>query len=50
LVGVPIELNPQRFQGLVPGPVVDPLGVGQNAVEIEQQRVELGMMPAWGEF
>jgi hypothetical protein len=27
-----------------------PLSIGQNAVEIEQQRVELGMVRAWGEF
>jgi hypothetical protein len=40
LVSGPIELNPQGFQGLVPGAVMDPLGVGQNAVEIEQQRVK----------
>lgn len=41
LVSGPIELNPQGFQGLVPGAVMDPLGIGQNAVEIEQQRVIL---------
>jgi hypothetical protein len=40
LVSGPIELNPQGFQGLVPGTVMDAFGVGQHAVEIEQQRVK----------
>jgi len=33
-------LNPQGFQSLVPGTVMDPLGVGQHTVEIKQQRVK----------
>lgn len=41
-VKLPIEMNPQRFQGLVPGPLMNALGVGQDPVEVEQQRVERG--------
>jgi hypothetical protein len=41
LISFPIELNPQRFQGLVPGAMMDALGVGQHAIEIEEQRVVL---------
>jgi hypothetical protein len=39
-ISVPIELNPQRFQGLVPGPMMHRLGIGQNSVEIEEKGVE----------
>ena len=35
LIRIPIELNPQGFQGPVPGPVVDAFRVGQHAVEIK---------------
>ena len=42
LVCRPIELNPKGFQGLVPGAVMDTLGIGQHAVEIEEQRVVFG--------
>jgi len=41
LVCGPIEMNPQGFQCLVPCSVMDTLGVGQHAIEIEQQRVKV---------
>jgi len=40
LVSLPIELNPQGFQGLVPGTMMDAFGVSQDAIEIEQQGVK----------
>jgi hypothetical protein len=40
LIGVPIQMNPEGFERLIPGPMVQRLGVRQDAVEIEQQRVE----------
>lgn len=42
LVRLPIELNPQGLQCLVPGAMMDTLGIGQNTVEIEQKRIETG--------
>ena len=35
LIRIPIELNPQGLQGLVPGPLVYMFRVGQDAVEIK---------------
>ena len=42
-IKVPIELNPAGFQSPVPRPLMNPLAVGQDAVEIEQQRVKVGV-------